>query len=67
MSNGHKLEIRHNRESVELIYWDWLHGQDRIYTIHPDGTCYEMIDESETPIDLPQELLKLNTWLESRE
>lgn len=67
MSNEHKLEIvRHADGYVELIYWDWLHGQDRFYTIRPDGTCYQTIEENEEPVDLPQALLDLGNWLESR-
>lgn len=67
MSNGHKLEIiQHEDGRIELIYWDWLHGQDRIYEIRPTGECYQTTDGDSQTIDLAQALLELGEWLSNR-
>ena len=66
MSNGYQLEImRQSDGRVMLSYWDWKHGQDRIFSILPDGTCYRNYAGKERKvIDLPKELLDLAFWLE---
>lgn len=69
MSNGHQLEISRQPDGrVLLSYWDWQHGQDRIFSIRPDGTCYQIYaGEEGKVIDLPKELMDLVDWLEGSE
>ena len=69
MSNGHTLELGQRKMDdgkllVSLIYWDSLHGNDRIYVVKPDG-IYLVTEDSEgkeklSLTNFPQALLNLH-------
>ena len=40
MSNNMELYMMTDRQ-VRLCFWDWLHGEDRVFTIETDGTVFE--------------------------
>ena len=40
MSRNNLELLRWGDGSARLVYWDSLHGEDIIFTLKDDGTCY---------------------------